>query len=89
MSAPRELGFEFEGEARTVQINNLVIAGWTGRDRDAMEKHMAELEEIGIQRPSSAPCFYRVSTQQLTSENSIQVIGSESSGEVEFFLLSL
>ena len=89
MSALRKLRFEFEGAARTAQINNLVIAGWTGRDRDAMEKHMAELEEIGIQLPSSAPCFYRVSTQQLTSENSIQVIGNESSGEVEFFVLSL
>jgi hypothetical protein len=89
MSVPAKLRFECGGEPRTVKIDNLVIAGWTGRDREAMEKHMAELEEIGIQRPSAAPCFYRASTQQLTTEKRIQVIGGESSGEVEFFLLSL
>ena len=93
MSVPAELKFECAadggGEPRIVKIDNLVIAGWTGSDREAMEKHMLELEEIGIQRPSTAPCFYRASTQQLTTENRIQVIGDDSSGEVEFFLLSL
>ena len=30
---------------RNVSIDHLVIAGWTGRDRAAVEKHIAELEQ--------------------------------------------
>ena len=29
-----------------VEVINLVIAGWTSRDKEGMEKHMAELEAI-------------------------------------------
>ena len=37
---------------RAISIDTLVIAGWTGRDVDAMEKHIRELEELGIKRPA-------------------------------------
>jgi Protein of unknown function (DUF2848) len=70
-------------------IGELVIAGWTGRDRAAMEAHMAELEAIGIARPKSAPIFYRVAASLLTTDSEIQVAGTESSGEVEAVILSL
>jgi len=73
----------------TVTIDNLVIAGWTGRDKEAMEKHMAELEAIGIPRPKTAPIFYRTSEDLLTQEETICVVGDDSSGEVEFFVVSL
>lgn len=76
-------------ETRAVAIKNLIVAGWTGRDAEATEKHIRELEEIGVPRPPSTPCFYRVTADQLTTGGDIQVIGSDSSGEVEFFLLSL
>ena len=72
-----------------VEVTNLVIAGWTSRDKEGMEKHMAELEAIGISRPKSAPIFYRVSANQLTQSNLITVVGEDSSGEVEFFVLGL
>lgn len=75
--------------ARDIAIDTLVIAGWTGRDTEAVERHIAELEAIGIARPRKVPCFYRVSADRLTTAPSIQVIGTESSGEVEFFLLAL
>lgn len=88
-----EIGFQFTGAegsvARRVGVETLVIAGWTGRDREAVEKHIAELEALGVQRPETVPCFYRVSAARLTTAASIQVLGSESSGEVEFFLLAL
>ncbi len=74
---------------KSVEIDNLVIAGWTGRDRQALAKHIAELEAIGVARPKKTPCFYRASVARLTMAGSIQVIGTESSGEVEFFLLAL
>ena len=74
---------------RKVIVNNLVIAGWTGRNVDAMEAHISELEELGVSRPTKTPTFYRCSVDQLTMEEEFQVIGENSSGEIEFFILSL
>jgi uncharacterized protein DUF2848 len=71
----------------TVTVNNLIIAGWTGRDPAAVEHHIQELEAIGVKRPASVPIFYRVSVARLTTASSIQVLGERSSGEVEFALL--
>jgi hypothetical protein len=71
----------------TLPIDQAVIAGWTGRDPVARDKHIAELEALGIKRPVTAPIYYRVSARRLTQEDSIEVCGSDSSGEVEFVLI--
>jgi hypothetical protein len=71
----------------TLPIDRAVIAGWTGRDPVARDKHIAELEAIGIARPASTPIYYRVAACRLTTEDSIEVSGTESSGEVEFVLI--
>ena len=70
-------------------IAKAVIAGWTGRDREAMEKHIVELEEIGIARPVATPMYYRVGASRMTIADSIEVSGNDSSGEVEFLMLKL
>jgi Protein of unknown function (DUF2848) len=71
----------------TLAIDQAVIAGWTGRDPVARDKHIAELEAIGIARPATTPIYYRVSARRLTTEDSIEVSGTDSSGEVEFVLI--
>jgi hypothetical protein len=71
----------------TLAIEKAVIAGWTGRDPVARDKHIAELEAIGIARPATTPIFYRVSARRLTTADSIEVSGGHSSGEVEFVLI--
>jgi hypothetical protein len=71
----------------TLAIDQAVIAGWTGRDPVARYKHIAELEAIGIARPATTPIYYRVSARRLTTEDSIEVSGGNSSGEVEFVLI--
>jgi biotin operon repressor len=71
-----------------IGIRELVIAGWTGRDEAALRKHIQELEEIGVQPPKTTPIFYRVAATLLTRANEIQVSGPDTSGEVEFVLLS-
>jgi hypothetical protein len=71
----------------TLAIDQLVIAGWTGRDPVARDKHIAELEAIGIARPATTPIYYRASARRLTQEDSIEACGSDSSGEVEFVLI--
>jgi hypothetical protein len=65
------------------RVRQLVVAGWTGRDVAALEKHIRELEAIGVQRPKSTPIFYRVAASLLTTDDTIEVLGDHSSGEVE------
>ncbi|WP_024517325.1 DUF2848 domain-containing protein [Bradyrhizobium sp. Tv2a-2] len=71
----------------TLAIEQLVIAGWTGRDPVARDKHIAELEALGIARPATTPIYYRASARRLTQEDSIEACGNDSSGEVEFILI--
>ena len=71
----------------TLAIDQAVIAGWTGRDPAARDKHIAELEAIGIARPVTTPIYYRVSARRITTADSIEVSGHDSSGEVEFVLI--
>ena len=79
--------FRVGGASRSVEIAQLVIAGWTGRDRASVEKHIAELEAIGVKRPREVPVFYRLAASLLTSAREVEVVGEHSSGEVEFLLV--
>lgn len=81
--------FDVAGSPLPAQISTLIIAGWTGRDPAAIEHHIAELEAIGVARPRAVPMFYRVSASLLTQEPAIDVVGTDSSGEVEFVIVSL
>jgi hypothetical protein len=73
---------------RHIQVapRHLLVAGWTGRDREALQAHIEELAAIGVARPRATPIFYRVSASLITSAPSIQVIGRDSTGEAEFVL---
>jgi Protein of unknown function (DUF2848) len=70
-----------------VAIDDAIIAGWTGRDPVALEKHVKELEALGVKRPASTPIFYRVGAARLTTDTEIEAVGANSGGEVEFVLL--
>lgn len=78
------------GDARRTEIavTQAVIAGWTGRNPESVEKHIKELEVLGVKRPATTPIFYRVGAQLLTTDEFIEVLGEKSSGEVEFVLLN-
>jgi hypothetical protein len=73
--------------ATEIAISAAVIAGWTGRDAAAVEKHIKELEELGVKRPATTPIFYRVSAARLTCASEIEAVGEASGGEAEFVLL--
>jgi hypothetical protein len=70
-----------------VTIQQAVIAGWTGRDPAAVQKHIKELEELGVKPPATTPIFYRVAAARITTADSIEATGTASSGEVEYVLL--
>lgn len=86
------LDFEFHArdggvERRSTPVRNLVIGGWTGRDRAKVEEHIEELKALGVAPPASVPCFYSAGAELLTTAEAIDCLGGESSGEAEYFLL--
>ena len=91
MSSAALIRFEFCSAAgqieKDVEIEQVVIAGWTGRDAVALQAHIDELAEMGIPGPQEVPMFYRTSAAHVTTANAIQVIGPDSSGEVETCIL--
>ena len=70
-----------------VAITALTIAGWTARDSAAVQHHIDELAAIGVPPPSTVPLYYKVAPTLLTQEEALTVLGEETSGEVEPFLL--
>lgn len=87
-----QLNFTLEdrhgGQALGVDLTELVVAGWAGRDRAAIEHHIEELAAIGVPRPSTVPLYYRVAENLMTQADRIQVLGEDSSGEVETFVFA-
>lgn len=67
-------------------VDRLIIAGWAGRDWLAVQHHIAELAELGVEPPKVTPCFYQVGAVSLTTAERIDCLGTASSGEVEYFL---
>jgi hypothetical protein len=71
-----------------VPVQDLIIAGWTGRDHAAVEMHIRELAELGVAPPARTPIFYRISASLLTTAAEVDVIGMDSTGEAECVLLN-
>jgi len=75
--------FSAKGQTRIIHVVDAIVAGWTARDLSAIQHHIAELAELGVAPPSDVPLFYRISAALLTHSLRIQVVGRDSSGEVE------
>lgn len=70
-----------------VSVREVIVAGMTGRNEEAVRHHIRELAELGVEPPSTIPIYYRVSASLLTRDQRVQVLGSDTSGEVEAVLL--
>lgn len=88
MRAEFEIAGLTGGDNLTVEISELIVAGWAGRDRAAVDRHIRELAELGVAPPNSVPLYYRVSENNLTQNTHVQVLGEASSGEVECFIFA-
>jgi hypothetical protein len=88
-----KLSFQIDADRGThrldTDMHTLIVAGWAGRDAAAIEHHIEELEAIGIPRPSAVPLYYRIAANQVTQDESVQVVGEGSSGEIETFVFSV
>lgn len=74
----------------SIEIRNpqCIIAGWAGRDITAIEHHIEELAALGVPRPSDVPLFYRITTNQLSQNPYVEVVGKNSSGEAEVLIFN-
>ncbi len=82
------MNFTCDNQTIILQPEALIVAGWTGRNIDAVQHHIDELKALGIAPPSQVPLYYRVSHSLLTQDDHLSVLGSASSGEVEPLLLN-
>ncbi len=68
---------------KDVKITHAVIGGWAGRNRADIDHHIEELFALGIPRPKRVPIYFRMAASRLTTADSIEVLSTKSSGEVE------
>ncbi len=91
MQTKKTLNFQVQNlsgmEILECTVDQLIMAGWVGRNREALQAHIDELAELGIPGPKNVPEFYPLSVDRLSQGSSIQVSGKDTSGEVEFFLI--
>ena len=87
--APHRIELRVVGEERGVAVTprEIVIAGFTGRDQDAVRRHVEELAREGVPRPTEVPAFYRVDAGLLTTASTITVRSERTSGEAEPVLI--
>ena len=76
-----------DGVGRTFAPEALVVIGYAGRDRAAVEHHIDELAALGVSRPASIPLFMVFPPWLITQEPSFTVAGDETSGEAEIVVV--
>jgi hypothetical protein len=75
------------GERVDVVPDVFTIAGYTGRDRAAVQKHIDELVHEGIAPPAEVPILFSMPVEILTTGARIHVPSASTSGEVEPVLI--
>ena len=76
-----------DGVERAFAPEALVVIGYAGRDRAAVEHHIDELAALGVARPPSIPRFMLFPPGLLAQEPSISVTGPNTSGEAEIVVV--
>ncbi len=70
-------------------VRRLLLAGFTGRNQKTAMKHVEELRAHGVEAPKKIPSFYAVPSRCIVTDGEIDVLGSQTSGEVEPVFLFL
>jgi hypothetical protein len=90
MSAHLELTLtrnEVGEHAVSADVDQVLLLGYTGRDRAAVVKHIEELRELGVAAPPRVPMIYTVSPALLTTAERIEVDSSRTAGEAEIYVV--
>lgn len=74
-------------EPVSFSVRRMVNAGYVGRDREAVRRHIEELRKEGVPVPEETPTLYPVASYLITTGNVLEVVDESTSGEAEFVLL--
>jgi len=77
---------EIDGVQRVLRPEALVVIGYAGRDRAAVEAHISELAELGVPRPASVPLFMAFPPRLICQAPRVEAAGGHTSGEAEVVL---
>jgi hypothetical protein len=70
-----------------VTVDQVLLVGYTGRNRAAVLEHIRELEVLGVAPPPRVPAIYPVDAGLVTTGPRLVVGTAETSGEVEFYVV--
>lgn len=70
-----------------VEVNQVLNAGYAGRDQERVQAHIDELSELGIPAPTTTPTLYAVSPYLARQASTVDVQHDRTSGEVEWALV--
>jgi hypothetical protein len=82
------LTFELpDGSTRTVDVTQVLNAGYAGRSQDEVAAHVAELAALGVPAPATTPALYPVSPYLAQQTDRVDVQHGRTSGEAEWALV--
>jgi hypothetical protein len=84
--SPR-LAFDVNDDRLEFVLTRAIAAGYTGRNRVAVDHHVEELKQLGIAPPPRVPMLYPLIPSLVTNEPEIWVLGRDTTPEVEIALL--
>ena len=68
-------------------VARILDAGFTGKNREGAMKHVEELKAHGVAAPDRIPAYFAVTREMVTTDDEIEVLGDDTSGEVEVVFL--
>lgn len=71
------------GDRHVVTVGRVLIAGFTGRQREGVEEHIRELAREGVPTPDRTPALYETDTQSARQTSMLVVSAANTSGEIE------
>jgi hypothetical protein len=72
---------------RHLELEMVVVAGYTASERASEMHHIDELAAIGIPPPPSVPMYWKFPPWLLMHDDHMVVVGAETSGEAEVLLI--
>lgn len=78
---------QVDGETKKIMINHCYCIGYSGRDKEETFKHIKELAELGVPKPSEVPVLYPMRSSSVSQEDTVDVLGDQTSGEAEIVLI--
>jgi hypothetical protein len=80
--------FSVDGQPRHIDLEMVIVAGYTARDRASVMHHIDELAAIGIPPPPMVPMYWKFPPWLLMHDERMVVVGAETSGEAEVLLIA-